>query len=155
MPGCPISRVLCEKWGGWPIKPDFVLSGAVQPQYKVFLLHVPAFAQSIPTRSPLVLLPQSRSGESCSTPNPPDAHTIPPSPDCDECSEAFPQTAHSADIEIIYRFCQKCSTKSTGGPFKPAFGLSGKSLSRRRDTPCFSDFSASANVPHCSSLSKR
>ena len=78
---------------GGPVKPAFGLSGAVLQLEKAFPLLVRVFALSIPTRSLLVPHNRLRSGENCSTPSPPDDRITQPSPDCDECSAAFPQTA--------------------------------------------------------------
>src|SRR5208282_1427232 len=78
---------------GGPLKPGFGLSGAVPPLDKVFPPLVRVFVPSILTRSRPVPHTQLRSDENCSTPSPLDARTTQPSPDCDEDSAAFPQTA--------------------------------------------------------------
>src|SRR5713101_4698985 len=86
---------------GGPLKPGFGLSGAVRQLDKVFPPLVRVFAPSIPTRSRPVPHSRLRSGENCSTPSPPDVRTTQPSPDCDECNAAFPQTA--GDLEYLNR----------------------------------------------------
>src|SRR5436305_1769588 len=86
-----------NNWTGGPFKPAFGLSGAVQLQYKVFQLLSRVSAPSIPTQSLRAPQPQLRSDESCSTPSPPDARISRPSPDCDECNAASPQTAHNCE----------------------------------------------------------
>ena len=69
------------------------LSGAVRQVDKAFPPLVRVFVPCILTRSRPVPASRLRSGENCSTPSPPDVRTIQPSPDCDGCSEAFPQSA--------------------------------------------------------------
>jgi hypothetical protein len=82
---------------GGPFKPAFGLSGAVVSLDKASPPLVLVFELSIPTRSRPVPHNRWRSGENCSTPSPPDARTSQPSPDCDEHSEASPQTARNSE----------------------------------------------------------
>src|SRR6266567_5613665 len=98
LPGAPFLAFFARsgafrRHAGGPLKPSFGLSGAVPQLDTISHPLVRAFAPSIPTRSQLVPRRQLRSGENCSTPSPPDVRTTQPSPDCDEYSAAFPQTA--------------------------------------------------------------
>ena len=78
---------------GGPLKPSVGLSGAVSPLERASRLLVQAWLPSIRTRSGHGLHSLSRTGENYSTPSLPGVRTIRASPDCDEYTEAFPQTA--------------------------------------------------------------
>src|SRR5258708_40349203 len=129
---------------GGPFKPAFGLSGAVLQQEKVFPRLVRAFVPSSRTQSPPALHNPLRSGENCSIPSLPDVHTILPLPAFTPASQKRarwgPRIAMDVskllnelpvitNVEIVVPFCQKCSASPIN----------------RRDTPCFSDFSAAAS----------
>ena len=82
---------------GGPLKPDFGLSGVVRRQHRAFPLLARVCVPSIRTRFQLAPRSQSRDGESCSTANLRGVHTVPASPDCNECSGASLQTAHDCE----------------------------------------------------------
>ena len=82
---------------GGPFKPSVGLSGVQVPRLGTFsLLLARAFWKPTPIQSPRVLRGPWRNGENCSTPSLPDVRTVRASPDCDECSEAFPRTAEDS-----------------------------------------------------------
>ena len=87
----------CPRRDGGPFKPSFGLSGAVPRLDRVFPLLARACVRSIRTRFQLVPRRPLRDGESCSTASLRGAHTIPASPDCNECSGASLQTAHDRE----------------------------------------------------------
>jgi hypothetical protein len=120
-----IVQALSPRTGG-PLKPDFGLSGTVRRLDRVFPALVHVFVPSIPTRSPPVSHSQSRSGENCSTPSPPDVRTTQPSPDCDEyIAQLFHKLRVISNVEIVVPLLPEMLRIANRGPRRARISLAG------------------------------